>query len=243
MPEQRWSTLIRGSQSAALKDETAPASILLIMLIDEFGTECLDWEPETLTMEVQDTWGIELSRKNWDKIYALMSVLTSDSFERNVEGFISVCNGVTGAGNDFTVYDPATIEEICLTIGELALLDPPDSGDFKFSEEVKAYIRTRLDYEGFIVPPKLLAQFAPQEPMREPEVFPVEEEDYKAHYDSQNGRRLEIEAEVRKLLQDIVSRLQTLPLRNADKQKIQELQQNASRALAGSAKAKQSVGV
>jgi len=233
MPEQRWSTLIRGQQADVLKDDSAPATILLLMLIDEFGTECLDWEPETLQLEVKDAWSIELPQTNWDKVYALMTVLTTNLFEQNLETFTHVCNALSGAGADFTTYDPATVEEMSTAIGEIVLLDPPEKGNFNFSDEVKTYMQVRLAYEGFITPPKMLAPFVEAlPPLPEPEIIPPAEEDYKAHYNAQRERILEIEDEVRNRIQEIITRLQKLPLRFANKDKIKELAGNAARVLA-----------
>lgn len=231
MSEQKRSLLPRGPQADVLRNPGTPATVLLAILIDSFGTECLNWEPETLRLEVDDTWNAMLPPANWDKVFAAMSVLTSDVFENSLEGFINICNGLSGSGNDFNVYDPATIEEICLALAEISLLDPPEQG-FKFNAEIQAYLATRLDYEGFMTAPKLLSPYAGlREGLDEPAGIDPTEEEYKSHYDSQTKRRLEIDLDCRQHLKNIIDGLKSVPLGSADAAKTKTLAENASKSL------------
>jgi hypothetical protein len=216
-----------------LTDPETPATILLVIFIDEFGTECLEWEPQTLQLEVEGTWGVKLPATNWDKLYAVFTALTTNTFERAAEGFIQICNGING-DNDFTNFTPATVEDMCLAVAEMSLIDPPEKGNFPFSPEVVAYINEKLKDEGFVQAPKLLSPYVKEyEPMEEPKLIEEEESLYKMHYNAQRERRAEIEGEAVTRLSDIIQRLQVTPLRYASKEKIADLKQNAGAILSG----------
>ena len=36
------------------------ASVLLTVFLDRFGTEALDWDPATITLEVEEEFNVEL---------------------------------------------------------------------------------------------------------------------------------------------------------------------------------------
>ena len=65
---------------ALLSSPNTLATVLHAILYREFGDPLYSWEPETVGLEVKDTWGIELPAASLDKVCALLAALTSDKF-------------------------------------------------------------------------------------------------------------------------------------------------------------------
>ncbi len=215
-----------------LKDPDAIGSVLLIGLLDEFGTEMLDWEPETLRQEVRQTWNTTVPTRNWDKIWALATVLTTDNFYSSLDGFIHICNALSSHGADFQRFDPATIQEICWALAEVQMLNPPEKDDV-FNDEIRAYMKARLDEEGFLKAPQLMRPYVPDQAEESVEdTLAMDGIDYNGFWDKQQRDRLEIDEYVRRRLFTLVQGIAALPLRNSDRKAVQDLQQRVSKALA-----------
>lgn len=215
-----------------LKDPDTIGSILLVGLLDEFGTDMLDWEPETLHREINEVWKVSVPERNLDKIWALVTVLTTDTFYSSLEAFIHVCNALSGNGADFKTFDPATVQEMCWAVAETQLLNPPEKDD-AFNDEIKTYMRARLDEEGFLKAPQLLRPYVPdkaEDSVDEP--LAMDGIDYNGFWDKQQRDRLEIDEYVRRRLFTLIQGIAALPLQSADRQAVQELQQRVSKALA-----------
>jgi hypothetical protein len=221
-----------------LQNTEIAGTVLLVGLIDRFGTEFFDWEPETLRLEMEHEWGVKPPQRNMDKIWALVTELTTDSFYSTLSGFIQICNALGGDGADFQNFNPATVQEMCWTLAEVQLTDPPDR-DSKFSEEVKAYMQARLDAEGFSKPPQMLKNHVKEEPLDESinQALTSDGIDYNAYWDKQARDRLAIDEYVRHRLYETVSAVAALPLESADRKALQDLQRHAATALAIQSKA------
>lgn len=208
------SSMFRTKQAKFVKDSKTSGAILLTLLTDEFGTECYDWEPETLQMEIEALWG-DIPPTNYEKIMAFLTVLTTNRFENSLEAFIHICNGLVGGGANFKQYDPATVTEMCKTIAEVSLIDPPEKGLYQFNEEIRQYIRKELDFEGYGQIPRLLKPYtADGEEM--PEDLPMDEIEANSYFDRQQQRLEILDMEVRAHLQAVFNDLNEVPLRNAD---------------------------
>lgn len=208
-------TLFRNKQAEYLKRADVSGAIIIALITDEFGTDCYGWEAETFRMEIESTWGVKLPDLNYEKLLAFLTVLTTDKFEQSLDGFIHICNALVGYGADFQQYDPATVSEMCKTIAEVTLLDPPEEGKFNFNEEIRQYIRQELDYEGYGKTPRMLAPFA-AEGTPTPETLPMDDIEAKSYFDRQDNQLEILDLEVQAHLANIFNDLKTLPLRNAD---------------------------
>ena len=134
-------------------EKRAYATTILIVLIDAFGTEVLEWSPETIHMEVKSHFGTEIEDDNMDKIMSAITLLTTDGFYRNLNQFIATCNAFSGTGINSQVFDPATVEECAWGVTEALLLNPEFN---EFSPEINSYMGVRLEYEGWSKVPKIL---------------------------------------------------------------------------------------
>jgi len=148
-------TLNSNQLSAAWVDENTFATTMLIMLIDRYGTEALEWSPETLLMEIEEDYGIDLPSPNADRLMTAIDILTSDNFYNSLPDFIQQCNILSGDSYDPRSWDPADASEVAWGITEVLIIEPPD-GEEPFNDEIRAYIGATLDAEGIIQPPDVL---------------------------------------------------------------------------------------
>jgi hypothetical protein len=220
--------------SRLLQDPETPGSVLLIGLFDEYGTDFLEWEPDTLLLEIQDRWKTEVPVVNRDKIWALVTVLTTDLFWSSLEAFIHVCNALSGGGADFQNWNPADVQEMCWAIAEVTLLDPPEEG-VVFSPEIVAYMQAELEAEGFSEPPQLLKPYVSEtgrERVEEALSVDADEIDINAYWDAQTRKRLAVDEWVRERLLRLLQEVTALPLSQAQPEALAQLKENAERALA-----------
>lgn len=217
-----------------LEDPNAIATSLLIALVDEFGTEFFEWEPDTVIQEVETHWKVKIPQHNKDKIWALVTYLTTNLFMNSFEAFTHICNSLIGAGASFQVYDPATVEEMCWAITETTLLEPWEEGE-TFNAEIATYMQLRIEEEGFARPPRILAKFVAPVPENTEAInsaLEIEGHDYKAYWLSQQSMRYDLEQSILSRLSQLVQEITTLPLQNASAEGIQQLRDNADKLLA-----------
>jgi len=139
-------------------DDQAFASSLLAVLVNKYGTQFFDWEPDTLRAEIRDTWRAKPSESNLNKLWALLTAITTNSFYVSGDVYNHICNGLDGDVS-MEMWDPATPEEMAWAVVEVWINDPPDQGspDYKFSHEVRVLTGAILQQHGFHKAPELLA--------------------------------------------------------------------------------------
>lgn len=134
-------------------------TILVSILLKAFGVECLNWENNTIELEIKETFdGVELPRKVFDKLCALLSVLNSDIAYSDVSVFDHVVMGLCGEGSAVQHGAPAVLD-IAWAVTEIEIADPAPVGvdpKNRWSDNIKAYIRVALDDEGMSIAPKTL---------------------------------------------------------------------------------------
>lgn len=147
------------------KDDKAPLYALLAAVLQVFGTDVIDVEPELIKEEIEKQYDLKISQLQSDKIQAAIILLATHQFEEDWRVFESVCNLCCNQAIDSESVNPAEAEEIVVAMAELALIrsnvqdeeDETESQPLHFSEEVRAYAG-RMFYEyGFSQPPKLFA--------------------------------------------------------------------------------------
>lgn len=218
-----------------LKDLSTPATALLVLLIDEYGTEWFDWEPETLEHEIQARWRVALPAHNRDKIWALVTMLTTNQFYRNLDCFVHTCNALNDRGSDFQNFDPPSVSDIAWAVAESTMIDPPEPRDEsrQFSPEVVHLMSLTMDQEGFSRSPKILAKYASPtgDESKLQVVLDGDGIDYKAYWTDQERKRVEVDQYVASRLAETLDLMGRLPLRHADPEAIAGLKQRANKAL------------
>lgn len=142
---------------AKLEDPQAFASTLFLMVLTEFGTDCFEWEPETLAIELATNYDADVPQVNRDKIHSLIQLQISDVVESNLEVFLGVCNALNNSEADFIQLDPPGPEELFWAIFEMSLhSDNPARFIAGLSDEIRRYIGVTLKINGIENPPGLL---------------------------------------------------------------------------------------
>jgi len=132
------------------------ATILLTLAVDRLGIECLSWDPETIRMEVEQSFGIPFPQENFNKLMAAIELVTSDIFYISLPDFIRLCNTLYNGTFDPRVFDPADATEVAWGITEALILWPPANPAKPFAEKILQYIQQAVQAEGIMVPPDIL---------------------------------------------------------------------------------------
>jgi hypothetical protein len=138
-----------------LTDPNTFATTMVIALMDHYGPELFTWSPQTIRMETEDDFSFKWPQLNFDRLMAGIVLVATDRFYVNLPDFIELCNVLSGAGFNPTMFDPADALECAWGITEALLLAPPDN-DEAFNEEIRAYIGKVLDGEGILQAPDIL---------------------------------------------------------------------------------------
>jgi hypothetical protein len=193
------------------------ATVLVIILIDEYGTEALNWDPTTIAMELKDDFQVALPQENFDRLMIGIHLLITDEFFWSTPNFIETCNILSGDLYDPRTWDPADTEEIAWGITEAMLLSPPENEEEPFTPEIRAYIGEILDQEGIINPPdvlKIALRGGGEQTL--PEEFTDDPLMYEAVYKMEDDKTRGIVKTIKENLSKLMTQLDSLSLKNGD---------------------------
>lgn len=130
---------------------------LLIIMFDTFGPEFLYWEPETLELELVETFGDTPSQDTMDRLAAAMAALTSNLFFISLEGFNTTCVSLNFKRMAGDMFIPASIEDVVWGITEVRLIiGTEEDKDNEFSRDIRLYVGKLLEDVGILDPPEML---------------------------------------------------------------------------------------
>jgi len=141
-----------------LRDETTPGTVLISIFVDIYGMEALEWDPETIHMELEELLGSKMPPSPFNKLMAAIEVTTSDSFYRDLPSFIRLCNALYDGTLHVGTFDPADAVEIAWGVAEALLLWPPLPDEQEpFDQKIVGYIQQALRDEGLARAPGILS--------------------------------------------------------------------------------------
>jgi|688.fasta_scaffold18094_16 hypothetical protein len=217
-----------------LLSDDAYATPLFLIVMDLYGQEALEWAPETIRMELEQDFQLQLPKSSLDKVMAAITIVTTNYFYKDVTRFIQLCNIL--AGDDFQPdeFDPADAGEILLGITEAMLLWPPDgdADDTEFSEEIRGYIGQVLNEQGIVKPFDVLRlALDGDQSTRVDTALADDPEMYSAVWSSQQSRTDELRSVYLENVQALAQQLSILPLTHGSTEKaVQQLQSLVSNA-------------
>lgn len=187
---------------------------LLAIVLETFGTEALEWTPETIFLELKDHFQVDLPKQNKDQITIGCSLLLSDDFYRRLSKFIPICNVLSGS--ELTPYfDKAGAAECAWGVTEAALLAPPDDPQNAFDPEICYYLGSVLKEEGIKQPPRVLQMAlsdAQEVDASEYVDIPTDDPDMFANaFEKQTERTKDIEEMLSSNFQELLSQLASIP--------------------------------
>ena len=198
-----------------LHNPTTIGSTLLTVCVDAFGTEFLDWEPETVKPDVERLAGGPIPSTNLDKLMALSIILTSEDFFTRPKAFLAACNALGGEDEPvaFTTFDPPTPEECAWGVFESLLHRPlgrEETPDQRFGPKVQQLIAMILEDNGFMFAPRPL-DFVPL-PEKPSAVTEDDPEMFQAVWGIQNKNAQAITSYVAGRMKALLSQLSELKL-------------------------------
>lgn len=164
-------TYIKGKISATLppeknahkilKMETPTAYGLLRACKLLFGSDCINWEPETFWLLI-DRHGYNLSQDNRDKIMAAVAAIHDPAYFNEARAFNAMCVGLNDDELNPEEIQPLEAPFMCWTVFEThaILMDEIRQKNVtklpKFDYEVQELIAANLYNDGFILAPVAL---------------------------------------------------------------------------------------
>ena len=218
----------RAAARALLLSEDTYATVLLLLVLDTYGYDALRWHPDTLRMELEHDFGVELPKESLDKVMAGIVILTTNYFYKDVVRFIELCNVLSGDDFQPDEFDPADASEVLWGIVEATLIYAPneDPQDTQYSPEITAYIKEVLRRDGIALPPDVLrlggntgaAEQVAADFADDPEMFA-------AMWEVQQAKRQELVELLQGNLREMAVQLQLLPLENGSTEEmLQQMQ-------------------
>ena len=140
----------------ALADPSLFATSAIAILIDRFGAECLNWEQETLEMEIRGLCPAP-DRNLMNKVGAACTILTTDVVHRDALSFNNVVQVLNFDDISPSSFIPASLDDYLWGCTEMRLLEGPEEYDSSdFSPDIKAMVGKILIYNGITDPPPAL---------------------------------------------------------------------------------------
>ena len=228
---------LAGAQQLILSVD-AFATPLLVLCVDRFGWEMFGsaespqpWSPETIRLEIQDSFQVAIPDYNLDKIMAAIAILVTDDFFRSCPRFIQLCNILSGDTFDPTTFDVATCPEMAWGITEALLLEPADT-DEPFSEDIRRYVGHMLKEEGYVNPPDVLKIAITEGGQSDPLAVWADEPDfYQAAFEVQQERTTDITDMLKENMIELFNQLQKLPLNEGSTKELLDRMQQGLKKL------------
>jgi len=214
----------------AWKSRETFASVLLTLFLDKFGVEALDWDPATITLEIEEEFDVELPQLSLDKLLVAIQILTTDKFFKSLPDFVTFCNVMGGDTYRPDMWDPADAEEVAWGITEALLISPPEDDDPEpFTDEVRGYIGAVLDSEGIINAPDIL-RIALRAARVSPNIADFSDDPtmFNAVYDLEAGKTEDINQSIRLKTDLLIKQLTALDLKNGNTEYVVKMLQGSA---------------
>lgn len=214
----------------AWKSRETFASVLLTLFLDKFGVEALDWDPATITLEIEDEFDVELPQLALDKLLVAIQILTTDKFFKSLPDFVTFCNVLGGDTYRPDMWDPADAEEVAWGITEALLISPPEDDDKEpFTDEVRGYIGAVLDSEGIINAPDIL-RIALRAARVSPNITDFSDDPtmFNAVYDLEAGKTEDINQSIRLKTGLLIKQMAALDLKNGNTEYVVKMLQGSA---------------
>jgi hypothetical protein len=130
------------------------ATSLLLLILDQYGTEALEWDPQTLTLELESDFSKKIPAENLDKINAVITAITTDQFYRDPIMFGHICDALNNQPVNFSYMPCPQPEEMAWALTEMAMLEGDKLAEF--SKDVRRYMGVVLENFGLYHPPDVL---------------------------------------------------------------------------------------
>lgn len=195
-------------------DEDTPAVCLLTLGLDRYGVAAVNWAPQTWAQEIRDDAGVDLPRRNADRLAAACVLLVHPhDFYRSAATFTDIICGLAAEWFDTNMWHPPTAHECAWGVIESHLLHPPEKGE-EFSPEVVRYVNMLVRNDGFRTLPRVFRTFgvAEDHSLPPPNDYSADPEMDAVVSGGASGLEKDLSKWVMDKLTDLADRLMVLPL-------------------------------
>lgn len=140
-----------------LADHDTLGSVALAVMVDLYGAEMVEWEPETVEMEIRGM-GVQPPLAMLNRLNAAMSVVASDMFFRDFLSWNMICDALTTGHPDPDRLVPVDLDKAswgCLE--SMLLLGPDEFKTQEFDFNIREHVGRLLMNEGLYKAPRQLA--------------------------------------------------------------------------------------
>lgn len=200
-----------------LQDPDLFTSSAVIILVDNFGMDCINWEPETLYAEIHDRFGIKPTPSLADKVNGGCAFLASDLYHKSLEAFLA-CNKVFNFKMvNERVLPYNSLDDVMWGVTEGRLLEgPEDFAKAGFSHDIAGYVARILSVEGITKPPESLsfAEFDPSEVDMRDAALAGDVIAAEAYWQRQDGQSRQLSQYANARMEALKAQLNALPLKD-----------------------------
>jgi len=208
------------------------ATSLLLLLIDLFDNEVINWDIITIRHELKDELGITLPEVNDHKVQAILTVLCSDSFMHDPLAFSAVarafCNEPINVDLN-TPLDP-DLAAWCLTEAAMLGVDDLQNG---LSEDVRRFLGATLTYAGLYQKPQCMSQaIMPGPEAGESSASSIDPDIQSAFIKKNQEDKADLDSHVRARTRSLLDQITRLPLQGRHNDSWAKLYSKLTKALA-----------
>lgn len=200
------------------QDPDTFTSIVILYLVDQYTIAVLDWDLETIVMEVKEDFNTDINPAILDKIAVGQLLLKTNMFHASLPDFINFCNIMNNETGLKESWSPADSYEMTWAVAEEKLLVNEDD---PFNAEILAYMATILRDDGIVTPPDSLS-FLPAEDLAGPQINKVSEDPilFQACYEEGEANSVNLQEYLEKQLMRWEGQLKDLKLKNGSIEKL-----------------------
>lgn len=198
---------------------------LLILFLDTYGMDALQWRPTTIQIEIEQDNGIEVSAGNYDRLMTAIHIVSGNSFFKSVPDFVRACVVLSGHHPTPDLMMLPDCADLAWGITEGLLINPPtQDNEEPFAEEILGYISEALDSEGILNPPDVLriADKGQELQAKANYSWSDDPEMFSAITKSESGKTDDINTMVLGRMVALITQLGSLPVRVGETKKMAE---------------------
>ncbi len=130
------------------RHQDAHPLILVLMLLDKYGNDCIEWHPDVLKMTL-DKDKIQVSNTAWSKILATRVVLASPSPWRQWNAFHWISLALNGVSPNFVFFEKPEIGFMVVAADVMKICDPAR----QTSDDVDKFVAAVFRDDGLVFAP------------------------------------------------------------------------------------------
>jgi hypothetical protein len=148
---EKISEATRAQREFLLEPDTNPIHLANEMNA-KYGATWLKWEPETLWETIRKDWLTYPNEESKNKLMAIKVVMANEYFWQEWEVFEKICVAFNSRVPIFQTMDDLSIGELALAVHLVSKLKKRP-----FGIEVKAYVASEAQEEGYVMLPEVLS--------------------------------------------------------------------------------------